>query len=238
MNVKSESMKEEGLRKKIEKVVWDCRRAIVLSTEALSMGEPPITRASLLVRIRDVHDGEAWSRFVVVYGPMVYDYGRRHGLQDADAADLTQEVLRTVAGSAGRFAYDPSRGTFRSWLFTVARTRRLDLDARRARQPVGSGEPTVADRLESVPNRDIESDEEVWRREYKQRLFNWASEQARNEFQESTWQAFWRTAVGGASPRDVAGELGLSIGAVYMAKSRVLMRLRELIEQVRCDDDL
>ena len=86
------------------------------------MIEVPTTRVSLLVRIRDLRDSNAWGEFVEIYGPVVYDYGRRRGLQDADAADMTQDVLRSVAGTIGDFRYDPRRGSFRSWLFTVART--------------------------------------------------------------------------------------------------------------------
>ena len=100
------------------------------------MTESPVTRASLLLRLRDPRDVEAWGEFVEVYGPLVYDYGRRHGLQDADAADLTQEVLRAVAWSAGEFRYDPSRGMFRSWLFTVAHYQ--------ANQPRYPGAPAAA----------------------------------------------------------------------------------------------
>jgi RNA polymerase sigma-70 factor (ECF subfamily) len=194
------------------------------------MGESPITRASLLVRIRDGTDRGAWSQFVEIYGPMLYDYGRRHGLQDADAADLTQDVLQAVAVSIHEFAYDPSKGRFRGWLFTVARTRRIDLGRRLARQPRGSGDPLEADRMEAVAGCDANADEAAWLLAYRQRQFEWAVERVRDEFQESTWQAFWRTAVGGSSPRAVAQDLGISPGAVYTAKSRVLTRLREEIE--------
>lgn len=201
------------------------------------MGTGPSTKVSLLVRIRDSGDALAWARFVDVYGPLVYDYGRRHGLQDADAADLTQEVLRAVAGTAGRFAYDPRRGSFRAWLFTVARTKRLDLAARWARQPRGGADPAVADRLDTVPDRGEETEENAWRLAHRRRLFEWASERVRGEFQTSTWQAFWRTALGGERAADVARDLGLSPGAVYMARSRVVARLRQEIEPFQFDDD-
>src|SRR4051812_17853344 len=85
------------------------------------MREPQTTRVSLLVRIRDRGDEEAWRQFVALYAPLVYGFARRRGLQDADAADLTQAVLRSVATAAGRLEYDPRRGSFRSWLFTVTR---------------------------------------------------------------------------------------------------------------------
>jgi RNA polymerase sigma-70 factor (ECF subfamily) len=201
------------------------------------MGEAPITRASLLVRIRDGSDPGAWSRFVELYGPMLYDYGRRHGLQDADAADLTQDVLQAVAASIREFAYDPGKGRFRGWLFTVARTKRIDLSRRLARGPRGSGDPIDADRMEAIAGCNAQADEAAWLMAYRQRQFAWAVDRVRDEFQEATWQAFWRTAVAGARPRDVAHELGISPGAVYTAKSRVLTRLREVIEQAWLDVD-
>src|SRR5690349_16674686 len=85
------------------------------------MAEFPPTRASLLLRLRDPRDEDAWQDFVDLYAPVVYRYARKQGLQDADAADLCQDVLRIVAGAVGRLEYDPQRGAFRNWLFTVVR---------------------------------------------------------------------------------------------------------------------
>ena len=87
------------------------------------MPETPLTRASLLVRLRDGHDREAWRQFVELYAPLVYSFARQRGLQDADAADLMQDVLRAVVMNAGRLDYDPRRGTFRAWLYTVTRNK-------------------------------------------------------------------------------------------------------------------
>src|SRR3954471_18265610 len=99
------------------------------------MPDVPSTRLSLLVRLRDGRDQAAWADFVRLYAPAVYRFGRRKGLQDADAADLTQDVLRSVAGAIGRLALDPQRGPFRSWLFTLAHRRLYDMAARRRREP-------------------------------------------------------------------------------------------------------
>src|ERR1700739_4499560 len=88
-----------------------------------SMDDSATTRPSLLVRIRDAADHQAWSQFVEIYGPLVYGFARRLGLQDADAADITQEVLRAVAGAARKLVYDPRRGSFRGWLRTVVRNK-------------------------------------------------------------------------------------------------------------------
>src|SRR5258708_17176793 len=90
------------------------------------MAEIPPTRASLLVRLRDSRDGAAWIEFVELYAPLVYGYARKQGLQDADAADLLQDVLAAVAASVGRLEYDPARGAFRNWLFTLVRRRLSD----------------------------------------------------------------------------------------------------------------
>src|SRR3954453_6111989 len=85
------------------------------------MADIPPTRASLLIRLGDPRDGEAWGQFLDLYAPLVYGYARKQGLQDADAADLAQDVLVAVAGAVGRLEYDPCRGSFRSWLFTIVR---------------------------------------------------------------------------------------------------------------------
>src|ERR1700685_2729121 len=104
------------------------------------MEESPATRASLLVRIRDGQDVEAWRQFTRVYSPVVYGFARKRGLQDADAADLMQEMLRSVAVHVGRLEYDPKRGTFRSWLFTVTRNKLYSFLNGRRRHERGSGD--------------------------------------------------------------------------------------------------
>jgi RNA polymerase sigma-70 factor (ECF subfamily) len=196
------------------------------------MAEEPTTRPSLLVRLRDPRDNPAWEQFVDVYAPLVYGFGRKHGLQDADAADVTQEVLRAVAGAVGRLEYDPGRGSFRGWLFTVVRNKlRNFLDAQ-ARQEHGQGDSAAQKWLEAQPAAPDEVAAQ-WEREYEERLFAWAADQVRGGFQDTTWQAFWRTAVENRDPREVAAALGLSVGAVYIAKSRVLARLREQIRSVQ-----
>jgi RNA polymerase sigma factor (sigma-70 family) len=189
------------------------------------MGKSEITRPSLLVRIRDGGDDEAWRQFVALYAPMVYGFARRSGLQDTDAADVTQDVLRTVSSAAGRLDYDPRRGSFRGWLFTVTRNTLRNALVRRRRQVQGSGDTAVQDLLESQPAED-EDEAALWDREYQRRRLHWAAEQVRGEFQESTWQAFWHVAIEGQAPREVAEALGMTVGAVYIAKSRVTARLR------------
>jgi RNA polymerase sigma-70 factor (ECF subfamily) len=198
------------------------------------MNDSPTTRPSLLARIRDARDREAWIEFVELYTPLVHGFARKHGLQDADAADLSQEVLRSVSRAAGRFEYDPGRGSFRAWLFTIVRSKLHSYWAERGRHGQGSGDSGMQQLLEAQPGRDEEM-AVVWEREYEQRIFAKAAEKVRGQFQPDTWRAFWRTAVEGRSADEVAGELGATVGAVYIAKSRVLARLREQVRQLEAE---
>jgi RNA polymerase sigma-70 factor (ECF subfamily) len=195
------------------------------------MADSPITRPSLLVRLRDAHDELAWSQFVDLYAPLVYGFARKHGLQDADAADLTQDVLRSVSIAAKKLNYDPQRGSFRGWLFTVVRNRLRDFWAVQGRQFLGSGGSDAVSRLQDV-RAPAEDPAVLWEQDYERQLFNWAAAQVRPDFQETTWQAFWQTAVEGKSGKVVAKELGMTVAAVYLAKGRVIARLKEQVRQI------
>lgn len=194
------------------------------------MAKPPITRPSLLLRIRDARDKDAWRQFVQVYAPLIYRVARKYRLQDADAADVTQEVLKAVARASKRLDYDPRRGSFRAWLFTVVRSKLSNFLAAR-RIPAGGPDAQAA--LAAAPARQEEA--ALWDLEYERRLFAWAAEQVRGGFEETSWQAFWRTAVEGRSSQEVAESLGISVGAVYIAKSRILARLKDQIRQLQED---
>src|SRR5439155_24559225 len=115
------------------------------------MAEFPFTRASLLLRLRDPQDEAAWREFVQLYAGLVYGYARKQGLQDADAADLTQEVLGAVAGAVARLEYDPNRGAFRNWLFTVVRRKLSDWRAAQANRLRGTGDTATHQLLEDCP---------------------------------------------------------------------------------------
>lgn len=194
------------------------------------MSDPHETRASLLVRIRDRHDNQAWSQFVEIYSPLIYGFGRKHGLQDADAVDLAQEVLRIVARTAERFEYDAKLGSFRGWLFTIVRNELRTWLARQQRVVVGTGDTEEQQRLANIA--DDASESALWDEDHERRLFTWAAEQVQREVQPATWQAFRRTAVEGESGKDVAADLGMSVAAVYLAKSRVMARLKELVREL------
>jgi RNA polymerase sigma-70 factor (ECF subfamily) len=194
------------------------------------MSDSPTTRASLLVRLRDAGDARAWSEFSDVYVPLIYGFARRHGLQDADAADLTQDVLRAVSRGISKLDYDPRAGTFRGWLFTVVRNKLRDFRARPRQLAQGSGDTQLHNLLAEQPG-DEDLDENHWETQWQQQVFQRAARQIESEVEPATWQAFWRTAVEGRSGKEVATELGLSVAAVYLAKSRVMARLKQRVQE-------
>jgi RNA polymerase sigma-70 factor (ECF subfamily) len=195
------------------------------------MADSPSTDPSLLLRVRNPRDHEAWTQFVHAYGPLIYGYARKQGLQDADAADLMQEALRVLAGAVRGLEYDPAKGSFRGWLFGVVRHQLLRFWSRRGRPGEGTGSTSEHVRLEEVPDPAGEGDA-AWDEEYERRQFAWAAERVQAQVQPSTWQAFWRTAVEGQSGQEVAASLGMSVAAVYLAKSRVMARIKEQIRQL------
>ena len=199
------------------------------------MAEAPATRITLLNRIRATDDADAWAEFARLYGPVVYGFARKRGLQDADAADLVQDVLRSVARNAHRINYDPKRGTFRGWLYTVTRNKVYNfLSANRNRPKAGGGDNGSQERLDQLAGKPDEAEAE-WELEYQRRLSAKAMERVKHEFQPNTWQAFWGTAVEGRPAADVGKELRMTSGAVYVAKSRVLARLRDEVQQLMAE---
>ena len=198
------------------------------------MAEPPPTRVTLLARLKDGADADAWREFVHLYGPVVYGFARKRGLQDADAADLMQEVLRSVARNAGRMEYDPKRGTFRGWLYTVTRNKVYNFLSGQRNRPRAVGDSGAQERLDAVPDREADRDDD-WDIEYQRRLSAQAMDAVKHEFQPNTWKAFWGTAVEGRAAQEIGAELKMTPGAVYVAKSRVLARLRDEVQRLQAD---
>jgi len=196
------------------------------------MQESPATRASLLIRLREGGDAEAWREFVHLYAPVIYGFARKRGLQDADAADLMQDVLRSVSSAVPRLEYDPVRGTFRGWLFTVTRNKVFNFLDSRSRRVQASGDSRMQQRLEQHAGGDgnLSAD---WEADYQRARAAQAMDRVKGEFQAATWEAFFLTAVEGRAPAQVAARVGLSVGAIYVAKSRVIARLRQEIERMQ-----
>jgi len=195
------------------------------------MAEIPPTRASLVLRLRDPRDEVAWREFVELYGPLVYGFLRKQGLQDADAADLGQEVLGAVAGAVGRLEYDPQRGSFRNWLFTIVRNKLSNWRRAQRNRLLDCGEAAAEVLLEECPAPPRQEAE--WEANWEQRVFAWACAQVRRDVTEATWQAFWKSAIEDQPGKQVAADLGLSVAAVYQAHGRVLARLKALVQSVQ-----
>jgi RNA polymerase sigma-70 factor (ECF subfamily) len=174
------------------------------------------TSVSLLERLGQAGDGGAWENFVRLYTPLLFCWARRLGLNDHDGADLVQDVLIVLVRKLPEFRYDPGR-SFRGWMRTVLLNKWRD---RHGRAPAPGSldrgqEPAVPDGVEVL-------EEE----EYRRFLAGRALRLMQTDFEPATWQACWQTAVCGRPAAEVAAELGLTVNAVYLARSRVLTRLR------------
>ncbi len=191
----------------------------------------PTTRASLLLRLRDSQDHEAWMQFVSLYEPVAYRLLRRHGLQDADALEVMQELFMAVSRSIDRWDPAKQRGSFRAWLRRVVRNLVINWLKQRERRVTATGGSDLQAMLEMLPDHSgpetIEFDQEL-----RRALFQRAAEQVRRHVQPATWQAFWETGVVGASPADAAKKLGMEVGAIRVAKCRVLARLHAAVKEM------
>jgi RNA polymerase sigma-70 factor (ECF subfamily) len=196
----------------------------------------PDTRASLILRLPRTEDAEAWREFVAIYEPFVHRFARRHGFQEADARDLVQNVLLSVVNAVGRWQADPKRARFRTWLFTIARNQFLDQMAKKRRQPVRSGSSSVVDWLLQQPAPDDLAEQLAL--EHRQTVFRFAAARVRRSFKLTTWRAFWMTSVEQCPVEEAAESLGLTAGAVYIARARVLARLRDEVRQLEGDHAL
>jgi RNA polymerase sigma-70 factor (ECF subfamily) len=177
------------------------------------------TSASLLQRLRDVSTTSAWDRFVRLYTPLLFYWARRLGLQDQDAADLVQDVLVVLVRKLPEFQYQPGR-SFRGWMRTVLMNKWRDRPQARSATPLDSN-------VQPQASADAEALEE---REYRLYVIGRAMRLMVTEFEPATWQACWDTVMGGRPAAEVAAELGITVNAVYLAKSRVLSRLRQDLE--------
>ena len=191
----------------------------------MSVTRPLETSDSLLIRVGDSDDRAAWERFIAIYRPMVYRIGRRAGLQDSDAEDLSQLVMQSVAKAIPNWERDPQKGGFRAWLNRVARNALISM-LRSGNHHAVVGGTEFLDRSMAVeaPTEEIER---IIEQEHQRSRLRWATEQVRHEFKEQSWRAFWLTTLGDLSVPEAAEKLGMSTGAVYAARSRIMRRLQD-----------
>lgn len=198
------------------------------------MSPTPETRASLVVRLRSVRDEAAWGEFLTIYEPLILRLLRKHGLQDSDSRDVCQQVLSAVARDIEQWKPDGAKESFRRWLFQIARNRVIKFLVRERRGASAKGGTDAQLVLDGLPDAR-ESLSAEFEKEYRQQLLLCAAEQIRGEFRETTWAAFWRTCIDGRSVAEVADELGTSAGNVYVARSRIMARLRTRVSELEAE---
>jgi RNA polymerase sigma-70 factor (ECF subfamily) len=175
-------------------------------------------------------DPDAWQRLSRLYSLLVYRWCRRAGLQDSDAADVVQEVFRAVAGGISRFRHDQPSDSFRGWLYTITKNKIHDHFRQHTARPDAVGGSDAQSQLLQIPDTLSAESDAGDEFDAASSIAHRALELVRGEFEERTWQAFLRTAVGGQAPAIVADDLEMSVGAVCTAKWRVLRRVRQELE--------
>lgn len=194
------------------------------------MDQLPETNENLIARVKQASDAAAWDEFLAIYRPVVYRLARSRGLQDADAEDLTQQVFISIAWAIER--WEPAEGMppFRAWLYRIARNAILKAVTRK-KPDIGAGSTSIQELLQEIP----EPDEEItaaFVRESRREAFRWVANDVRGEFTAATWSMFWETSVEGRSVADIAVSHRRSAGAVYIARYRVMQRIKERVGEL------
>jgi RNA polymerase sigma-70 factor (ECF subfamily) len=185
----------------------------------------PTTPLSLLERVR-ARDEQAWQQLMALYRPLVLFWCTRGGVPAGDTEDVAQEVFACVARDLGAFHHDRSGDTFRGWLRVLTRNQVLLYVRKNKGQAVAEGGSEAWRRLQDVAGPEEGEDEQM------RQVYRGALEQVRCEFEETTWRAFWLTAIEGRSPAALATEAGMSVAAIRQAKSRVLRRIKQELGDV------
>jgi RNA polymerase sigma-70 factor (ECF subfamily) len=188
-----------------------------------------LTRETLLIRLRDAEDERSWAEFTDIYTPLLYGFCLKRGISREDSADIIQSAMANVSCAIRGFDYDPKRGKFKTWLFTVVRNAISGHFRKENRKPLTPGETQLVNRIDDEASK-AEVDE--WERDYQRQLLAWAMDKIQPDFGEHVWSAFVETAIRGRSNRDVAEELDMTPNAVGVAKHRVTQRLRSVAQSV------
>jgi RNA polymerase sigma-70 factor (ECF subfamily) len=188
----------------------------------------PATRPSLLIRIADPKDSVAWAEFVAIYEPVLERVAKARGLQADDAKELAQEVLITVMHSISRFEISPRVGSFRRWLATIVGNKIHDF-FRAANRHTEVGSRSRVD-LHGLKDESLPDIDEQLESQWRHQMFAEAVDAIRNTVEGETWLAFWRTSIDLVPAEEVAQELGVSIGNIYVARSRVISKLRKWVQ--------
>ena len=179
------------------------------------------TSPTLISRLRRTDDQEAWRLFETIYGPLIRKYCARRGIQEHDIDDLTQDVLTAVSNAMPDFDYQPERGRFRAWLGTIT-ANKVKRFFRKSK--IATGAACGEGEMESEVPKDPDSE---WVSVFSERILEVACDRVRDQVESKTWQTFEMLWSRGKSVAEVAQELGITVGMVYVNKSRVMKRLEE-----------
>ncbi len=198
------------------------------------MPEFPETSESLIVRVRDPSNRVAWDQFEQLYRPVIFRIARAKGLQHSDALDLVQQVLMSVAAAIGRFEKQSGGIRFRNWLSRVTRNAILKALTRSPRD-LAAGGSDILDVLNEVADPD-DATNELIELEYRREVYVRAAARVRGEVQEETWLAFEATVLLEVAIEAAARRFGMSTGSIYAARSRVMRRLRNAVDELQSAD--
>lgn len=176
-------------------------------------------------------DDAGWRQFVHLYTPLIYSWCRKAGLQEADSADICQDVFRSVSTGIERLQYDRPEHSFRGWLWTITRRKIIQQYTRNGNAPIGVGGSGAIARISQIPDW-IDDEETPIAESAESEMLRRAAVIIRDDFEEHTWQAFWMLAVDELPTSEIAMRLGMTPGGVRQAKFRVLARLREFIGDI------
>lgn len=173
-----------------------------------------------------MEDQESWAEFSEIYMPLIFGFCIKRGLKKTDAADIAQEVMRSVSLALKKGQYDPTRGKFRAWLFTTVRNAISTYYRKMARVPLTVAETTLLEHVNATPS---EHEQQNWERDYQSQLLAWAIEKIRPEFADRIWRAFEATAIEDLSAKAISEEISMTPNAVWVARHRVMKRLKEKV---------
>ena len=192
--------------------------------------------SSLLFRAQN-QENAAWDRVNELFGPLIHSWIRKSGILESDAADISQQVLQQVFRNIGSFTRKDPADTFTGWVWTITKFKILDHFERQKKDLQAAGGSVANQRIQQLSAEQLNSD-----------IYDEASSAVtltreiltlvRAEFETKTWDAFWRATVEGEKPKDIAKTMDLTLHAVYKAKSRVMLRVREELDGIISSDSI
>ena len=188
----------------------------------------PRTRHSLIVRLNKQHQ-PSWFEFAAVYEPFLMSLVRRYGVLEKDSHDVVQQIMIAVTKSLDSWSDDGRPESFRRWLSIVSRNVAIKFMQAERRLHAASGGTDMVAVLNNMPL-DENAFAEEQRKQYQHELIIWAAHQVKSEFMKSSWQAFHDTMIQQRSVKEVAEELSVTTGSIYMSRSRILARIRKKLK--------